>query len=96
MCEERLIFYDRKKNKTFERCTPLQIDTMYYMHNKCEKLHYKKYRQLLKKIEKMGFNASDLENLHHYFINYAPIIIHMHVNTHFQFFLKDTHYRNQF
>ena len=48
------------------------------------------------KIKKLGFSAADLENLHHYIVNYAPIIIHMHVNMHMQFFVKDTHYRNQF
>lgn len=50
----------------------------------------------MKKIVGLGYKPSDLENLHHYIVNYAPIIIHMHVNSHMQFFVKDTHYRNQF
>lgn len=29
-------------------------------------------------------------------MHYAPIIIHMRTNTNFQFFEKDTHYRNCF
>lgn len=51
---------------------------------------------LITRIEKLGYKSKDLENLHHYIVNYAPIIIHMHVNMHMQFFVKDTHYRNQF
>ena len=50
----------------------------------------------MKRITSLGFKASDLENLHHYIVNYAPIIIHMHVSRHMEFFVKDTHYRNQF
>ena len=66
------------------------------MHNKSEKLHWINEKTLIERIKKLGFNQTDLENLHHYIVNYAPIIIHMHVNMHMQFFVKDTHYRNQF
>ena len=34
--------------------------------------------------------------MHHYITHYAPIIVHMRANSHFQFFVKDTHYRNVF
>jgi len=51
---------------------------------------------LIERISKLGYSEKDLGNLHHYIMHYAPIIIHMHVNTHFHFFVKDTHYRNQF
>ena len=51
---------------------------------------------LLHRIKKLGFTPKDLENLHHYIMHYAPIIIHMRANTNFQFFAKDTHYRHAF
>ena len=69
---------------------------MIYMHEKSEKLHWKAEKALTGRIESLGYKAGDLENLHHYIVNYAPIIIHMHANNHMQFFVKDTHYRNQF
>lgn len=31
-----------------------------------------------------------------YIENYAPIIIHIHISKHMEFFIKDTHYRSQF
>ena len=69
---------------------------MIYMHKKSEKLHWMSENALLTRVKGLGYGASDLENLHHYIVNYAPIIIHMHANNHMQFFVKDTHYRNQF
>lgn len=37
-----------------------------------------------------------MENLLFYIENHAPIIIHIHVLKHMEFFIKDTHYRSQF
>ena len=34
--------------------------------------------------------------MHFYIENYAPIIIHVHITRHMEFFIKDTHYRSQF
>lgn len=69
---------------------------MIYMHNKCEQLHYAKQRKLEKRIQKLGYPLKDLENLYFYIVNLAPIIIHMHADRHFTFYVKDTHYRSQF
>ena len=94
-CASRKEFF-ALSNPTFDRTTKLQRDTIIYMHEKSEKFHWISEPYLVKRIEAMGYKASDLENLHHYIVNYAPIIIHMHANNHMQFFVKDTHYRNQF
>lgn len=49
-CDERKKFYSRGGNPTYDRCTDLQYETMIYMHNKCEKLHYKKEQALVERI----------------------------------------------
>ena len=95
VCEKRTEFFSAE-SPTYERVTRLQRDTMVYMHQKSEKLHWINEEALVARIKGLGLKESDLENLHHYIVNYAPIIIHMHVNTHMKFFVKDTHYRNQF
>lgn len=65
------------------------------MHRASERLHESKKHLLLHRIKKLGFSAKDFENMHHYIMHYAPIIIHMNV-ANFKFYEKDTHYRNQF
>ena len=66
------------------------------MHMKFEPVHYKYQKKVLARVRKLGFTEEDLENLHHYITHYAPIIVHMRAASHFQFFVKDTHYRNAF
>jgi len=66
------------------------------MHLKFEPIHFKYQSKVLAKVRKLGYTEEDLENLHHYITNYAPIIVHMRANNHFQHFVKDTHYRNAF
>lgn len=67
-----------------------------YINDKSEKLHYAFQKKLFTRIENLGYTLKDLENLHFYIVNHAPIIIHMHADKHFGFYLNDTHYRNQF
>lgn len=43
-----------------------------------------------------GYSLADLDSLHRYISYNAPIIIHIHADSHFKYFMKDTHYRNQF
>lgn len=66
------------------------------MQRKSEKLHVLSEPTLLKKIFKLGYEAKDLQNLHHYIVNYAPIIIHVRIQALIDKFLNDTHYRNMF
>ena len=44
----------------------------------------------------MGYTKGQLKLTLDYIRDEAPIIIHFHVDKCLQFFLKDTHYRNQF
>jgi flagellar assembly factor FliW len=44
----------------------------------------------------MGKNDDDLVKLYNYIAYKAPVIIHFHANKHMQYYIKDTHYRNQF
>lgn len=66
------------------------------MHDNSEKQHYRSKLLLLKRIIRLGYKLSDMEALHHYLEYYAPIIVHIHVSRYMHFFVKDTHYRNQF
>jgi hypothetical protein len=47
-------------------------------------------------MKNLGYKLEDYVHLYNYIVNYAPIIIHIHADNHFAFYLKDTHYRNQF
>ena len=67
-----------------------------YMHKKSKTKHFANQTKLEKRIQKLGYTLKDLENLYFYIVNLAPIIIHMHADKHFGFYLKDTHYRNLF
>ena len=78
------------------RISKLQAEAMKYMHEKSAKEHNAAKSSLLKKVKNLGFKNDDLENLHFYVENYAPIIIHIHISRHMEFFVKDTHYRSQF
>ena len=76
--------------------TSLQIEAMQYMALKSEKEHNEIKPTLQTRIKKMGYTLEDLNNLQFYVENYAPIIIHIHISKHMNFFVKDTHYRSQF
>lgn len=66
------------------------------MNLKARKDQEKVKTSLSLRVNKIGYNLDDLENLQHYIENYAPIIIHIHVYKHMMLFNKDTHYRNLF
>ena len=40
--------------------TDLQYETMVYMQKKCEKLHFRKERQLVDRVKKLGYSKEDL------------------------------------
>jgi hypothetical protein len=80
----------------FGRMTPLQKEAIVFMHDNCQKQHHSAKPLLLKRVMSLGYKPNDLEALHHYLENYAPIIVHIHVSRYMEFFVKDTHYRNQF
>jgi ribosomal silencing factor RsfS len=85
------LFFDEKT-----RMTPLQIEAVRHMHQRSEKEHNSVKSALQQRVKKLGFSIEDLNNLQFYIENYAPIIIHVHVSKHMEFFVKDTHYRSQF
>lgn len=93
-CPKKVEYFENEA--VFGRMTPLQKNAIVFMHDNGEKQHYAAKPLLLKRIMRMGYKASDLEALHHYLENYAPIIVHIHVSRYMDFFVKDTHYRNQF
>lgn len=66
------------------------------MHKVSLNKHNVSRKNMQTKAAKLGFKLQDLNNLQFYIENYAPIIIHIHITKHMQFFVKDTHYRNQF
>ncbi len=69
---------------------------MEYMWEKTKKQHEAALGELLKKLEKNGFNKEDLEVLLDYFANRVPLVVHCHISKHMEFFVKDNYYRNQF
>ena len=66
------------------------------MQKKSLNLHNNARINLQKKARRNGYTVADLDNLQFYIENYAPVIVHIHIMRYMQFFVKDTHYRNQF
>ena len=94
ICKEKKTFFD--DDQTFGRMTPLQKQAMEFMYQNCEKQHYGAKPRLVKRIRDLGYTLKDIEAVHHYIENYAPIIVHIHASRYMGLFVKDTHYRNQF
>lgn len=59
-CHERQIFFDKKNNPSFDRCTDLQIETILYMHRKYEPIHFKYQSKVLSRVRKLGYTEEDL------------------------------------
>lgn len=79
-----------------KRMSKLQNEAILHMHKRSRDSHNNIMKTLQSRVNKLGYKNSDLENLHFYIENYAPIIIHIHITRHMEFFIKDTHYRSQF
>jgi hypothetical protein len=67
-----------------------------HMQDKSAKEHLAAKKNLQDRMKALKLTMDDLNNLHFYVENYAPIIIHVHLSKHLKFFVKDTHYRSQF
>lgn len=76
--------------------TELQANCVKFMHENSCRQHFSGRIQLQKRLEKLGYGEPDLEQLYEYVYRRVPVIIHVHINKHMEFFVKDTNYRNQF
>ncbi len=54
------------------------------------------YPNVLERVKNLGFSEDDLKRALRYIRDEAPIIIHFKPQEVMQYFVKDTHYRNQF
>jgi len=78
------------------RLTARQVKCMRKLQKQSEKKSQAAKSGLLTKFKRLGFTKKDLENVEDYIANYAPLVIHVHVDKYMKYFIKDTHYRNQF
>ena len=69
---------------------------MKYIYDASKPQHEKSKSSFGKRFVKLGYTEKDLEALHHYLQNYAPLIVHVSFQRHIKHFLKDTHYRSIF
>jgi hypothetical protein len=69
---------------------------MKFMHENSHKQHFSAKLPLRRRMEKLGYKVEDMEQLYEYIYMRVPLIIHIHISKHMEFFVKDTHYRNQF
>ena len=76
--------------------TVIQKNVLKNMHTQSKKLSEKYHNNLVKKIVKLGYQESDLIQLHNFIIWKLPMTIRFRYNTLKQFFIKDTHYRSLF
>jgi len=66
------------------------------MHENSHKQHFSAKLPLRRRLEKLGYKVEDMDQLYDYIYKRVPLIIHIHITKHMQFFVQDTHYRNQF
>lgn len=76
--------------------SPVQVSCMKFMHENSHKQHFSAKLPLRRRMEKLGYKVEDMEQLYEYIYMRVPLIIHIHISKHMEFFVKDTHYRNQF
>jgi hypothetical protein len=74
----------------------MQTRAIQWVAMQAEKLSTAAYKPLLARMEKMGHSERELKATIRYIRNDAPLIIHVNLTNCMKFFLKDTHYRNQF
>lgn len=92
-CDTHLQFYNRE---VFTRLDNLHLEVIKMMQAKSSLKHLEQTQQLTKKFTDMGLQLSDINLLRDYIEHHAPLIIHVHILKYMQFFVNDTHYRNQF
>ncbi len=76
--------------------TQKQLDNFEHMLEKTKKEHEAAIPDLVKKVVKLGYKEEDVFDLLEYFEHKVPLVVHIHIHKHMQFFVKDTNYRNQF
>jgi hypothetical protein len=74
----------------------MQKDALFYVQKVSEKKSMDAYNKLLDRFIKLGHNQYTLEKTTKYISLSAPIVIHFSPPKVMKFFVKDTHYRNQF
>jgi hypothetical protein len=62
--------------------TKVQKQTIEFMHTNSQKQYFSAKPQLETRFKKLGFKKEELEALHHYIENNAPIIVHIHITKH--------------
>eukprot|EP00771_Trimastix_marina_P003231 gnl/Trimastix_PCT/4451.p1 GENE.gnl/Trimastix_PCT/4451~~gnl/Trimastix_PCT/4451.p1 ORF type:complete len:1061 (+),score=300.19 gnl/Trimastix_PCT/4451:61-3243(+) len=74
----------------------MQTRAVRYVIEESIPLSERAYPTVLNKVLDLGFTESQLKRTLRYIRDEAPIIIHFNCDKVMQFFIKDTHYRNQF
>eukprot|EP00656_Telonema_subtile_P047328 TRINITY_DN5428_c0_g1_i12.p1 TRINITY_DN5428_c0_g1~~TRINITY_DN5428_c0_g1_i12.p1 ORF type:complete len:423 (-),score=168.29 TRINITY_DN5428_c0_g1_i12:149-1417(-) len=75
---------------------PEQTEAMCHVRANAKQQYGEAFVSLLPRVKKLGYTEAQLQRAMDYIREEAPIIIHFHIDKCIDFFLKDTHYRNQF
>ncbi len=73
-----------------------QMKALMYIQDNSKVLAEKSRKELEEKFVKLGYSADTVDKVIRYICYEAPIIIHFNCDKVMSFFVKDTHYRNQF
>lgn len=76
--------------------TPEQTEAMCHVRANAKQQYGEAFVQLLPRVKKLGYSEAQLQRCMDYIREEAPIIVHFHIDRCLDFFIKDTHYRNQF
>lgn len=92
--EERANIHFARQHETNLNGT--QLKAVMHVQKEARQLHEVARPTLITRFKGMGLSGMDLERVLRYIRKEAPIIIHVNLSAVLQFFVKDTHYRNQF
>eukprot|EP01094_Clydonella_sp_ATCC50884_P024843 TRINITY_DN634_c0_g1_i1.p1 TRINITY_DN634_c0_g1~~TRINITY_DN634_c0_g1_i1.p1 ORF type:complete len:704 (-),score=224.31 TRINITY_DN634_c0_g1_i1:491-2602(-) len=76
--------------------TDRQLQAVVWVQENSERLSERAYPGLVTRFASLGWNETVLKRTLRYIRTDAPIIVHVNMDKCIEFFLSDTHYRNQF
>lgn len=74
----------------------MQLKAMHHVVEKSRSESDAAYPRVVSKAKRCSYTESQVKQTLRYIRDVAPIIVHFHPDRVMQFFIKDTHYRNQF
>jgi len=94
--DEKFAMECQRAEQPSHLCNAMQLRAIQWVAERAKELSVAAEKPLLQRFKKLGYDARAFKDTIRYIRNKAPIIIHVNLQTTMQYFIKDTHYRNQF